>query len=298
MDYFREAIREIALFAKSRPAFVELTTGPRLRRRLHLGANALAVPLGSLGNEANVQFGIRVLRELGVPTDQNFVSTAKKEGRPFNDLVLAVYLGLTQDEIERAAWGSSQIINRQRALLSLFVGGEHRPIMMFNWSEQKMGSSRFLPPNYRGIPNRAADDPISPQFISFCATERQDDSQLHYYISIIEQIHAMRDEDFKIARYYSLLEAMSGSIKSQFEQQSGHPATRAAVRFLTGYFIEFDVPRFTIENGADFEFDHIELAGRIRDKLFHGGGTLAEDDVTVPLRPGVPSRSWLEMRVA
>lgn len=59
------------------------------------------------------------------------------------------------------------------------------------------------------------------------------------------------------------------------------------IRYTIGYFIDFDIPRFTILPAEDFEFDHIELAGRIRHKIFHGGGALTRADVTKALEPGL-----------
>jgi hypothetical protein len=56
---------------------------------------------------------------------------------------------------------------------------------------------------------------------------------------------------------------------------------------MLGYFVEFDVPRFTIQPSANFEFDHIELAGRIRQKIFHGGGHLTRAEVPASLHSGI-----------
>jgi hypothetical protein len=63
--------------------------------------------------------------------------------------------------------------------------------------------------------------------------------------------------------------------------------TRTAIRFMAGYFIDFDIPRFTLGNSDDYEFDHIELAGQVRHKIFHGGGSLKVSDVPAKLKRGV-----------
>jgi len=137
------------------------------------------------------------------------------------------------------------------------------------------------------LAGRYDDDPISPAFIRSCATNHFGDEQLHFFVTIIEQASELNNEYFRIARLYSALEAMAGAITSQFERGADRPMKRTAIRFMLGYFLELDIPRFTINENADFEFDHIELAGRVRDKIFHGGGILRRGDVPEKLRDGV-----------
>lgn len=130
MGPLRNVAREISQFKSRGVAFVELTIGAPLARRLIIDKSSSAYPIGSIGNASNVEFGISVLRELGVPTDQNFVSVAKKESSTFNHVILSIYFDLPHDELERAAWGRSQKINRSRALIGLYAGSNHNPIMM------------------------------------------------------------------------------------------------------------------------------------------------------------------------
>jgi len=285
----RDVSKAIKRFVDGRRAFLEVSGGPPLGDFLRFDEDTAAYPLGSLGNDANIQFGIRLLRSLGVSTDQGFLDAARQEGQPFNHLNVIVYAGLGDDEFQRATQGLSQRADRCRALLGLYTGGEQVPIIRFKWAEPRHGEAEFLGPRYRGIPNRAVDDPIDLEFISVCATDHYENDQLHYFIGIIEQIYSVGNQVFRIARYFSLLEAMAGAINAQFKNEVGEDRemTRTAIRFMVGYFLEFDVPRFTIEPDRDFEFDHIELAGQVRNKLFHGGGDLSHDDVSKVLHPGV-----------
>jgi hypothetical protein len=283
----KEVSRAIKKFVGKRRAYLEVSVGPPLARPMLLDEDTAAYPIGSLGNEANINFGILLLKSLGIPTDANFLEKSKQEGEQHNHLTAVVYAGLDNDEFEKALRGLSQRVDRCRALIGLYTVGEHLPILRFNWIEPNSGEVEFLPPRYRGIRERYDDDPISVEFIKTCATDHYEDDQLHYFISMIEQVYSLQDEVFRIARYFSLMEAMAGGITSQFVHHSGNNAmTRTAIRFMVGYFHEFDVPRFTITPNRDFEFDHIELAGQVRDKLFHGGRELVRDELPVVLRPG------------
>ena len=285
----QDASKQILEFVGSRKAFAEILIGPKISGALQIDDRTRAVPLGPVGNGGNVQFGCQLLTTLGIPNDQGFRVEAQRQGALFNESTAVIYIELPDEDFVLAAKGQYQKAIRYRALLALYAGGAFTPVMRIKWIEPKLAHVEFLPPKYRrGLSGRHSDDPISDEFVRLCAGDHAGDDQLHYFISLLEQASELSDEQFRIARLYSLLETMAGSITSQFERQlAGRPMTRTAIRFMTGYFMEFDIPRFTVGETADFEFDHIELAGNVRHKIFHGGGTLQRSDVPSTLRVGV-----------
>jgi hypothetical protein len=290
----KDAARGIKKFVAGRQAFIEVTEGPPPKSSLELDPTTVAFPIGSIGNQQNIQFGAQFLQTLGIPTDGTFASKATEQGRSFYHAVATVYCGLSDQEFLTASLGQCLRVSRYRALLALFTSGAHVPFLRIKWNEPKRAEAEFLAPTYRGLYGRAADDPISETFIRTAAVGRFDDDRLHYFIEILEQIHSIDDEAFKIARYFSLLEALTAPLRAQFEKQSGKSnVTRTAIRFALGYFIDFDVPRFTIEPNRDFEFDHIELAGSVRHKIFHGGGKLSAPDIPKALSSAI---TLLEIR--
>ncbi|MEO9592858.1 hypothetical protein, partial [Rhodopirellula bahusiensis] len=283
----KETARAIKHLVENRKAFVEIVAGPRLTSRLDFDECTFAFPLGPLGNHDIIDFGTRLVNALGVSTDAEFVAEAHRQGQPFHDLTAIVYVGLAESELALARAGSGPRINRIRALLSFYTAARQYPLIRFDWLEPRSGTVEFLGPKYRGLGGRRGLDPISPNFIVRCATDKLNDDRLHYFIEMLEQAYSLDDENFRIARYFSVLESMAGPLSAQFEQQGCAHMSRTAIRFMLGYFSEFDIPRFTIQSDKDYEFDHIELAGRIRDKIFHGGGKLTADDVSQALRPGL-----------
>lgn len=283
-----QVCNQILSFLAGRPAYLEIIVGPRIQASLQLDEFTQVFPLAPTGNALNVDFGCHLLHFLGIPYDDGFVQTAITQGSPFNDATAVVYSNLSSEDLELAGSGLLKKIGRYRALLSLYSGGPFSPIMRMKWNEPRLAHVEFLAPTYRrGLSSRLEDDPISSDFLQFCASDRDDDEQLHYYISLLQQASELADEHFRIARMYSLLETMASGISSQFERDAKKPMTRAAIRFMTGYFIDFDIPRFTLGKSDDYEFDHIELAGQVRHKIFHGGGQLKTSDVSAKLKPGV-----------
>lgn len=279
--------QQILQYVDARRAFVELVVGPSIPEPIRLDDHTCAFPLGPIGNRANVEFAHEILSALKIPVDQSFLLEAQRQGASFNSSTAFVYMELLDEEYKRAALGLLSKAIRYRALLSLYAGGPLMPIMRMEWIEPLLGHVKILPPRYRrGLSSRYPDDPISLDFVRACA-ERSENDQLHYFLILLEQASELGDDHFRIARLYSVLETMASSITSQFERQAGRPMKRTAIRFMTGYFLEFDIPRFTIGEDREFEFDHIELAGHVRDKIFHGGGLLHYSDVPAKLRVGI-----------
>jgi hypothetical protein len=282
MDKETEALcAKIKAFVGRRNSFIELLVGPPLNRSLVLGPDTSAQSIGPLGNAQAVTFANRFVNGLGIPTDEKFRSAAVNQGKMFNSLSAIVYRNLTTPRLALASAGNHPDQDRNRSLLGLYVGGDMCQIARIQQPKGAVPAVEFLAPRYRGVP-RSSDDPISGDLIKLCASERRDDFRLHYWISTLEQSFAINEEYFKIARLFSLLESIASPIKKASGKQS-----RTAIRYMLEYYSTFDIPRFTIEPDDDFEFDHIELAGKVRDKIFHGGGRLQQAEVATSLRPGV-----------
>jgi len=268
-------------------SLVELLVGPQLTNPIFFSDNVAAFPVGELGNTHHIAFGGRFLKALTINTDQTFFQLAIEQGQKFNSVAAIVYRNLTSAELQSAADGRLPIQERAKALLSFYLAAPTLAIARLQWPSEGLTAVEFLGPRYRGVPRTDAD-PISPELIGLCANDREDDDKLHYWIATLEQAHAIDEEYFRIARLFSLLEAIAAPIISDLTRQyPDTPITRTAIRLMLGYFVEFDVPRFTIQPSAIFEFDHIELAGRIRQKIFHGGGHLTRAEVPASLHSGI-----------
>jgi hypothetical protein len=284
---YRQTGRAIRRLIGSRRAFIELTLGPALPHPLILDDHTVAYPLLPIGNSSNIDFGISFLELLRIPTDDEFRRQAEGQGQNFHSAVATVYSELSDEDFDQAATGKLGKVERYRALLAVYVGGEVIPFARIKKDPSGPSEAEFLGPKYRGVARDQTLDAISPAFVRQSATEFLQDDQLHYYISILEQTYGITDQLFRIARLYSLLETIAGGVASQFKEGGSTTGTRTAIRFVLGYFRTFDIPRFTLLPDKDFEFDHIELAGRVRDRIFHGGGELVESDVPAALRPSI-----------
>lgn len=283
----KETTRALHAWAARRPALVEICSGSCLNRTVQLAEDVICYPLGALGNKHTIEYGIRLLHGLNVPTDNDFLSHALKEGDRFNALNLIAIAGNDFDHLLSLL----PKMNRARTLLSFYLATELLPIIRIQWSgDHRPSLAEFLAPRSApGVPNRDNLDPINEDFLRLCIADRGDDDRLDYFVGLLEQCQGLFDERLKIARLFSLLESLASPIKSQFSREAKNDSqSRTSIRYMLGYFLDKDVPRFTLQDpDEDFEFDHIELAGRLRDKIFHGGGALTVNSVPDSLKPGV-----------
>jgi len=283
-----ETVASIAKFVDKRRAFIELCVGPALGRVIELDPRTAAFPLKPLGNNSNVNYGADFIRLLGVPIDRAFHEKATTEGRSFHGVTALVYCDQTDEEFQRATQGLSTHTARSRALISFFLAGELVPIIRFAWYAERKGAAEFLAPrSLRGLPKRQPDDPVNPTFLEKVHVTAETDNLFHYYLGILQAAQGEVDAAFRIARLFTLLEALAAPISSSLSRDGEKVGSRTGIRVLLGYYVEFDIPIFTVDDVTIYEFDHVELAGQLRDRLFHGGSNLKEEDVKDAVKPGV-----------
>ena len=282
------SIKTIKDFVGSNPFYIEIFHGAKTFRKILIEQNTLIIPIGSIGNEQNIAYGTEVLNELGISTNQNFKNTATNEGRLFHTCSAVVYRNLSKNEINKCIDNSFIKNEKIKTLLSIYTAGSLHKLIKIVKLHDGSSSAEFLPPTAKnGVSERLDDEPFSDSFLKLCTKSHIKNDELMYRLSLLEQANSTDNELYRIASYFSILESLASPITSQFIQQTGDNKKRAAIRYLLGYYKDQHTPKFTLGNSDIYEFDHIELAGKVRDKIFHGGGSLREKDVNHSLKTGV-----------
>src|SRR5262245_36838409 len=90
------------------------------------------------------------------------------------------------------------------------------------------------------------------------------DSDEHFAFALSRYGDALheRNNHFKIARLFSVLEGLAYALKTDKVR------SRAAVRLMLG--LEADATEEISYGGRTIRYQRIELSGRLRDKLYHG----------------------------
>lgn len=279
------------LLDEAKPAYIEIVSGPSIKGELRLSEHIWAFSIGPIGNAHVVHIGTFFMKMILMKVDQNFIQEALFQGNGFHELTVIVDTSYSIDEIKNIKSRENNRSEKIRSLLGLYAGGYMKLLVSIKKLEGVSSAEFLSPPEKNGVMPRGEDDIISLNLLNRCLNSHNDDEQLHYWISLLVQTQQLTDDKLKISRLFSLLELMSNRITQSFIDYSNYKKqklsiTRTAIRTLLGYYIDINTPKFIIQDYGEFEFDHIEVAGKLRDKIFHGSGNFRESDLDVNNRAG------------
>jgi hypothetical protein len=247
------------------PSVHQLCYGVFLQEALEIAPDLWAVPLQSLGfaAEANytVQYGLQIA---GVSFDQTAVQNMVEQGGqalPVVAIVRFLNADAAPEELER---NSSEELQRTRRILSWSTGDELTPFAMLVCTTTR-SFTRILPPSSRrrlrlGFGNTGDD---FNQQVGRIYSAAMGDQHFEYALSLLHDAHRELNPVFKIARLFNCLECLASSLKAK---HGG--ASRKAVKDL------LDLPEGAMSEEVigdkRYRYDPVEIAGRVRDKVFHG----------------------------
>jgi hypothetical protein len=246
-----------------RPAVHQLLHGAFIQEPLHLRSNVTAYPLIPIGFAAEAQYAARYAHEvMGATVDASAVDKLQKEGehaRPVVALAVRLMIDAPPEQLEQNA--AAELANARMVLG--WVAGEHPEPFAVVTATRKEVHFRILAPHTRrrqrlGFGNTGPDY-YSQLYRIVSLTES--DERFAFALSLFRDALREDNPEFRVARFFSCLEALAYRIKKGL-------GSRAAVRKLLGLDAGA-LSSFQI-NGVDCRYDRVELAGRIRDKLFHG----------------------------
>ncbi len=279
-------------FLNGKSAIVEIVIGTQLSEYIKISEDIHIFPLTPIGNRDIIDYGAYLLKTMGIDTDASFMQEALRQGRPFHETNMIIYF---VEEKDLAKHSEHPDALRVRSLLGFYTNSFVEPIIKIYKSKSQPHLTHFLAPlRDRGIPKRFGSDPVTEAMLQKTFINSVENLELHQWMDLLAQTQQIHDIKLKISRLYSILEAMSARILSSFRKQNQDTkkyGSRSAIRTLLGYFTERNIPSFIFQVGEQLDyasFDHIELAGRLRDKIFHGGNsTLTEKDITKQLTVGL-----------
>ncbi len=248
---------------QTRPSVHQLCAGAFIQTTLRIGEHVSVAPLKSLSVDSQAVFAARYAHEiLGAEVHSNGFESLKKQGRESIPVVAIIHrhrINASAEDLERTA---QPHLERIRTLLSWLSGELPEPFAMITATKEKT-YFRLLPYQSRrrqrlGFGNVGAD--ISDQLFRILKLAETDE-RFEFALSMFRDALRETNPEFKAARMFSCLEALAYRINDG-------KGSRSRVRKLLGLGNGVSV---RIGSGDDtLEYDRVEVAGRIRDKLFHG----------------------------
>ena len=255
---------EILEITKRRPSVHELYYGAFIQEPILISKDLLAIPLKPIGFISQSHYlGQYALEIANAPLDEDGLTNLIAHGSNALPVVAVVCLLDVDAPPEELEAKSRVMLDHANRILSWAAGDN---ITSFGILTLRLDESffRLVVPhsNYRMRLGFGNTGPDFKNQISNLIKAIDEDEHFNFGISIFQDALREVNLKFKIARFFSCLECFAHKIKSK-ERPS-----RKAVKYLLDLEDCIISEAFII--GAKFRYDIIEIAGRIRDKLFHG----------------------------
>lgn len=249
---------------QSRPAVHELYYGAFIQETLRINENLFAIPLKPLGFQAQSEYLGQYSAQIAkIAVDQDSLNNLITQGGDAFPIIALVFRNSTDAYPELLEKEAREEFKKAIKVLGWATGDEISPFGVLTLTKDQSYFRLSLPHSNKrirlGFGNTGPD--FENQIKSILAAIEKDE---HFEFGISMYHDALKESNpkFQIARFFCCLECLAHKIKSE-ERRS-----RKAVKYLLGLedgaFSEIHI------NGQKYRHDTVEIAGRIRDKLFHG----------------------------
>lgn len=263
-------VREIM---RQRPAVHRLTCGAFVQAHFWLDENIFIVPLSAMGFEHGADYAVRYHSEIfGFPPDKEAIASLSNQGKDALPVIAFIYFPSdegTPGEMERVA---QPRLDRAEQLLSWITGDDLHDVAFLTATSERL-YFRVVPPHSRRRMRLGPGNVGEALARNLSAISEAVDADERFAFSLSLYRDALHEKNklFKIARLFSVLEALAYGLK---EKDVG---SRKAVKIMLG--LEAGALGQINFGDRKIRYDRIELSGRLRDKLFHGA-RFRRDDLT------------------
>ncbi len=256
---------KIHTILRRRPAVHQLCSGAFIQEPLRLTDLLYAVPLSPIGFGAQAHFTAQYTTELtGDQVDQCGLHNLLSQGARALPVVALVNFSDDNTDPEVLENAANSALNLGRRIISWASGDEISPFGVVTLTSDR-SFFRLLAP-HSNLRQRLGFGNTGQNFdsqISRIYDTARNDHHFDFALSLLHDAATELNPLFRIARYYNVLECLAAKLKASF---NGH--SRKAVKALIG--LEEPSLSEVVIQGEKFRYDPVEIAGRLRDKLFHG----------------------------
>ncbi len=249
---------------QSRPAVHELYYGAFIQETLRINENLFAIPLKPLGFQAQSEYLEQYSAQIAkIAVDQDSLNNLITQGGNAFPVIALVFRNSTDTSPELLEKEAREEFKKAIKVLSWATGDEISHFGVLTLTKDQSYFRLSLPHSNKrirlGFGNTGPD--FENQIKSILAAIEKDE---HFEFGLSMYHDALKESNpkFQIARFFCCLECLAHKIIGKKRP------TRKAVKYLLGLedgaFSEIHI------DGQKYRYDTVEIAGRIRDKLFHG----------------------------
>jgi len=272
-------VDEVAKQIARRPAVHRLCYGAFLQAPVWISPDVLAVPLTALGFEAEFGYVGDYLRQFfGIelrPEEARAGRTQVDAALPVITVIYFPRASALPNELETGARAS---LERAEQIIAWTTGDRLTEFAYVTVTDEDPPYFRLVPPHSRrrlrlGFGNTGEAFQGNVERIRQAADE---DSQFAFAMALFTDAAHEPNPIFKVCRLFNVLESLAYALKNS------DTGSRRAIKAMLG-LEESAICNVQID-GRAIRYDRIEIAGRLRDKYFHGS-PFGEDDLIKEARP-------------
>lgn len=257
---------------RRRPAVHQLCYGIFIQEPVWLSEDVLVVPVKALGFSVQANYTAQYAIEIaGAQVDSTALANLMTKGNDALPCVaIACFRHVDARPEELEALSEQQFVQARR-VLGWTSGDEVTPFALLTCTTDQ-SYFRLLLPHSRlrqrlGFGNTRV---FYHSQISQIYQAAKSDEHFDYALSLLHDALREANPLFKIARLFNCLECLAYKLKGKHDGKSRR-AVKDLLDLPDGAIVEENI------NGERYRYDVIEIAGRLRDKLFHGVMFRAED---------------------
>lgn len=264
--------KETAQQVSRSPAVHRLCYGAFLQAPIWVSPDVLAVPLAALGFNAELGYVATYLRQFfGIELTSEQAKAGVAQGAESLPVITVIHFpaASAQPEVLEA---EAQAHLEQAEQIIAWVSGERLTEFAYvTVTGQYPPVFRMVPPHSRrrqrlGFGNTADAFQISVDRIRQAADE---DPRFAFAMSMFADATHEANPLFKVCRLFNVLESLAYALKG--EGTGSRRAVKIMLNLEEGALCHLQV------DSCQISFDRIEIAGRLRDKFFHGTPFREED---------------------
>jgi hypothetical protein len=268
---------EMLEILRKRPSVHELFYGAFIQESIMIKEHLFAIPLEPLGFASQAQYlGEYTLLVANASLDEKGLDNLTAQGAsalPVIAIVCILEKDAPPEELER---NSRTSLDKANKILSWASGDNITSFGILTLTKEE-SFFRLLVPNSNnrlrlGFGNTGKD--FQNQIFNLIKAAEEDE-HFTFGLSIFQDALREVNPKFKIVRFFSCLECFAYKIKSK--ERPSRKAIKYLLELEGGAFSEVHI------SGKNYRYDVIEIAGRIRDKLFHGV-QFTDDDLSVDVK--------------
>lgn len=271
--------KEVAAQIARRPAVHRLCYGAFLQASVWISPDVLTVPLVPLGFEAELAYVAVYLRQFfGIELTPEEVQAGQAQGAEALPVIIVIHFPEASALPQELEAGASASLARAEQIIAWATGDRLTEFAYVTMTDDDPPFFRMVPPHSRrrlrlGIGN------IDEAFQGNVERIRQaadEDPRFAFAMAMFADAAHEPNPLFKVCRLFNVLESLAYALKN------ADTGSRRAVKIMLG--LEEGAMCNQRVDGREISYDRVEIAGRLRDKFFHGS-PFREQDLIEEARP-------------